>query len=115
MSARSAAGGSWRLPSSGPTSLVGGDQSDPAGGADGLASAGVLVVWSDKADRLVETNGVICQAHPFELGGEDGGVGEGEQVGVLGLDVAPQRLDPGLVGRGVGPPEVLADGEQRHE
>lgn len=51
----------------------------------------------------------------FELGGEDLGVVDGEQVRVLGFDVAPQCLDPGLVGGGVGPPEVLADGDQGHE
>ena len=38
-----------------------------------------------------------------------------EQVRVLGFDVTPQCLDPGLVGRGVGPAEVLADRQQRHE
>lgn len=42
-------------------------------------------------------------------------IDKGEQVWVLGLDVAPEGLDLGLVGRGVGTAEALADGEQGDE
>lgn len=92
-----------------PAGLVGGGEAVAAGLADGVATPFVLVVGSDISDALVEPNGVVVAAHPFELGGKYGGVADGEQVRVLGLDVTPQRLDPSLVGRGVGPAEVLAD------
>jgi len=55
----------------------------------------------------METNLVVAAAHDGQLGSQHGGVVDAEQVGPLGLDVAEQGLDPGLVGRGSRPAEVL--------
>ena len=84
----------------GAAGLVGGGEAIAAGLADGVTAAFVLVVGGDVADRLMEADGVVVEADPFELGGQDLRVGDRQQVRVLGLDVAPQRLDPRLVGRG---------------
>ena len=70
--------------------------------ADLLASSFVFVVGGDVADPGVQPDRVVVLADDRELGAQGGGVADGEQMGVLGLDVAEQRLDPGLVGRGAG-------------
>ena len=44
-----------------------------------------------------------------ELGAQHGRVADLVQVRPVGLDVAEQALDPGLIGRGAGPAEVLRD------
>jgi hypothetical protein len=43
------------------------------------------------------------------------GVADPVQVRPVGLDVAEQALDPGLIGRRSGPAEGLGDGAHRHE
>lgn len=48
--------------------------------ADGVAASVVFVVGSDVADGLVESDRVVVDPDPFELGGEDGGVGDREQA-----------------------------------
>ena len=49
------------------------------------------------------------------LGPEHGGVGDGQQVGPLGLERPAPGLDPGLVGGSRRAPEVLRDGDHGHE
>ena len=71
-----------------------------AGCADGVAAAVVFVVGGDVADRFVQPDAVVVDPDAFEFGGEHGRVGDRRQVWVLAFDVAPQRLDPRLVGRG---------------
>src|SRR4051812_306863 len=66
-------------------------------------------VGGDVADALVEPDRVVVHLDEVELGAQDGGVGDCEQVWPLDLDGPVQRLDPGLVGRGRGPAEVLRD------
>ena len=95
----------------GSAGLVGGGESVASGLSDGVAAACVFVVGGDVADRLVEADRVVVVSDAFEFGGEDGGVVDGFEVGVLAFDVSPEALDPGLVGWGGGPPEVLGDGE----
>ena len=56
----------------------------------------------------MESGGAVAGADTFEFGAEHSRVDDGEQVGVLGFDVAPERFDPGLVGRGGRASEVLA-------
>ncbi len=75
--------------------MVGGGEAVAAGLADRFAAAFVFVVGGDVADAFVEPDRVVVGSGPFELGGEDGGVGDVEQVGPLGFDVAPEGLDPG--------------------
>src|SRR5512132_2151930 len=76
-----------------------------AGLADGLATASVLVVGGDVSDPGVQPHGVVVGTDHRELRAQGGGVADGEQVRVLGLDVTEQRLDPRLVGRGAGRPK----------
>jgi hypothetical protein len=73
-----------------------------------------------EARRRATTDGdsrfpVVLDPDPGELGVEEGGVGDLFEVGPLGLDVPEEALDPGLVGRGVGPAEALHDGHEGHE
>ena len=95
--------------------LVGRSHAVGAGCADGVAAAVVFVVGGDVADRFVQPDAVVVDPDAFEFGGEGGGVGDRRQVWVLAFDVAPQRLDPCLVGRGRWAAEVLGDRAQRHE
>jgi hypothetical protein len=86
-----------------------------AGLADSFAATFVLVVGGDVADPGVQPDGVVVLADDGQLGTQGGGVADGEQVRLFDLEVPVQRLDPGLVGRGAGPAEVLSDGAQREE
>ena len=78
----------------GSAGVVGGGESVAAGLADGVAAALVFVVGGDVADRLVERDRVVVGPDPLEFGGEHLGIDDGEQVRVLGFDVASRRLDP---------------------
>ena len=80
-----------------------------SGLADRFSSSLVLVVWSHISHALVQPDGVVVAADHGELGTQGRRVGDREQVGVLDLDVSVQGLDPGLVGRGAGPAEMLGD------
>ena len=46
----------------------------------------------------VQVLAVVLDADRVELGPEHGGVGDGQQVGPLGLERPVKGLDPGLVG-----------------
>jgi hypothetical protein len=83
--------------------------------ADGFTSSLVFVVGGDVADPLMEPDAVVVGSGDGEFGTQGGGVADREQVRVLGLDVAVEAFDPGLVGRGAGPAEVLGDRAQRQE
>src|SRR3979490_3237458 len=85
------------------------------GSSDPWAAAVVLVGWGDVADPGVESHGVVLVADDRQLGPEDFRVTDPVEVWPLGFDVAEQALDPGLVGRGAGPAEVLGDRAHRHE
>ncbi len=76
--------------------LVGGGESVTPGLADDVATALVFIVGGDVADAFVEADAVVVAAGSFQLGGQDLRVGDRQQVRVLGLDVSPQRFDPGL-------------------
>ena len=84
-------------------------QTGSTSGPERLAAAVVLVVGGDVADALVEPDGVVVLAQPVQLGLEVAGIGDLLQVRVLGLGVAEEGLDPGLVGRGAGTAEALSD------
>jgi hypothetical protein len=75
----------------------------------------VLVVGGDVADAGVQPHGVVLLADMVEFDGELTRITDLLQVRPLGLDVAEQRLDPGLVGRGAGPAEALHDRAGGHE
>lgn len=77
--------------------------------ADRWAAALVLVVRGHIPDPFVEANRVVLRPNDCELGPQYGWVADRKQVRPLGLDVSEQGLDPGLVGRGAGSAEVLAD------
>jgi len=62
----------------------------------------VFVVGGDVADPGVQAQGVVAVLDEGELGLEYAGVGDLLQVRVLGLGVAEEGLDPGLVGGGAG-------------
>jgi hypothetical protein len=76
---------------------VGALQAGAARGADRLSTAGVLVFGRDVAQTLVKPDRVVERLDAVELGLQLTGVGDLFEVRVLGLDVAEQRLDPGLV------------------
>jgi hypothetical protein len=78
------------------------------------AAALVLVVGGDVADAGVQADGVVLDADDGEFGAQDGGVADRVQVRPVGLDVAAEALDPGLVGRGARSAEVLRDRAHRH-
>ena len=82
--------------------------------AELAACADVLDFPSD-ADACVRARGVVVPAGDGQLGAQGGGVSDRQQVRVLGLDVAVEGLDPGLVGWGAWPAEVLGDRAQRQE
>lgn len=63
----------------------------------------------------VQALAVVLDADRVGLGGEYGGVGDGQQVGPLGLERPVEGLDPGLVGGSRRAPEVLSDGDHDHE
>src|SRR3954451_10257162 len=84
-----------------------------AGGADRGPAAFVLVAGGHVADACVQALGVVLMAYAGQLGAQDGGVADLVQVRPVGLDVAEQALDPGLVGGGAGAAEVLRDRPHR--
>lgn len=63
----------------------------------------------------VQALAVALDADRVELGPEYGGVGDGQQVGPLGLERPVEGLDPGLVGGSRRAPEVLSDDDHDHE
>jgi hypothetical protein len=73
--------------------------------ADRRPAALVLVVGGDVADPGVQPHPVVALPHDRELGAQGRRVADRVQVGPFGLDVAEQRLDPGLVGGGAGRPK----------
>ena len=87
---------------------VGAVQAGAAGAADRGAAAFVLVGGCDVADAGVQPHGVVLDAYHGELGAQNGGVGDRDEVWPVGLDVAEETLDPGLVSRGAGPPKCCA-------
>ena len=93
----------------GSAGLVGVGESVTTILADVVASACVLIVGRDIPDSFVETHSVVVDADPFKFSSEDPGVGDSGEVRVFTFDVAPQRFDPGLIGRGCGTPEMLSD------
>jgi hypothetical protein len=80
-------------------------QACPAGGADGGAAAVVFVVGGGVAQGLVQAHGVVVHATQVRFLFQLARVGDLVQVWVLAFEVAEERLDPGLVVRGGGPPE----------
>jgi len=80
---------------------------------NGVAAAFVFVVRGDVADGFVEAHRVVVVAEPLEFGGEDGRVGDGQEVGMFPFQVSPQGLDPRLVGRCRGAPGVTRPLEAR--
>src|SRR5664280_1262086 len=58
---------------------------------------------------------VVLRPSGGEFGAQRGRVADREQVRVLGLDVPVEAFDPGLVGGGVWPAEVLGDRAQGEE
>jgi hypothetical protein len=88
--------------------LAGSVEAVPAGLADGVSPAFVLVVGSDVAGAGVKPNAVVLVSDPVELEVEHGRVGELFEVGPVCLDVSEQRLDPGLVGGVPGRPSRWA-------
>lgn len=58
---------------------------------------------------------VVLHADRVELGPDYGGVGDGRQVGPLGLERPAPGLDPGPVGGSRRAPDVLSDGDHGHE
>ena len=95
--------------------LAGSGEALSAGLADLFSSSLVFVVGCDVADRFVQPHRVVLDPDAGELGFEHDGIGDVFEVGPLALDVTEEGLDPRLVGRGVGAPVVLGDGEERHE
>ncbi len=94
---------------------AGAHEPDASCATDLRTAAFVLVVGRDVADAGVQPDGVVLDAYDGELGAQDRWVGDRVEVWPVGLDVAEEALDPGLVGRGVGPAEVLRDRAHRHE
>src|SRR3954468_18031804 len=84
-------------------------QARSAGPTDLRSAAFMLVVGRDVADPGVQPDGVVFDAHAGELGAQLAGVADVVQVRPLGLEVAEEALDPGLIRRRPGPPEVLRD------
>ena len=70
----------------------------------------MLVVGGDAADAGVEADAVVVAAGASQLGLERGRVADLFEVGVLGVDVPEEGLDPGLVSGGAGPSEALGGG-----
>lgn len=89
-------------------------ESSVAGFADGVAAAEVLILGCDVTDAGMKPDGVVFAADAVEFGGELCEVVDVFEVGPFALDVSPERLDPGLVGRGVWLSEVLPDGQECH-
>ena len=87
---------------------AGAHEPDAAGAADLRAAAFVLVIRGDVADAGMQPDGVVLDAHELKLGAQDGRVGDRVEVWPVGLDVAEEALDPGLVGRGVRRPKCCA-------
>lgn len=83
--------------------------------ADGFSSAVVLVIGGDIADSFVQPDGVVVVLSVVELSGQCGRVGDRVQVGVLGFEMAEERLDPRLVVRCTRAAEVLSDPGCGHE
>lgn len=88
------------VPVVGKPVLSGSSQAVLVGLADGLAATGVLVVGCDVADAGVQTGGVVLGAHSIELGPQDDGIGDGQQVRPLVLERAVEGLDPRSAGPG---------------
>ena len=90
-------------------------QAGLAGFADGLTAPFVFVIGRDVSDAGVEPYRVVLRPGGGEFGAQRGRVADREQVRVLGLDVPVEAFDPGLVGGGVRPAEVLGDRAQGEE
>jgi len=86
------------------TLVVGSPEALDACLTDGVAAAFVFVVGGHVAVALVEPDPVVVAAYAVEFGLEHGGIADGLEVWPFVLDVTEQRLDPGVVGRGVGRP-----------
>ena len=80
-------------------------ESGLAGLADRRAAALVLVVGGHIADPGVQPHAVVALPHDRELGAQGRWVADLVEVGPFGLEVAEQRLDPGLVGGVPGRPK----------
>src|SRR5262245_19781971 len=72
-------------------------ESGAAGCADGGSAAVMFILRGDVADALVEPDFVVEDADAVEFGFELARVFDLVKVRELGLDVAEQALDPGLV------------------
>src|SRR4051812_13708243 len=93
----------------GDSESAGAVQPGAAGGADRGGAALVLVVGGGGAGPRGPAPRVVLGTAAGRLGCEGRGVADLVQVWPIGLDVAEQALDPGLIGRGAGPAEVLRD------
>jgi len=80
-----------------------------ASGPDGGSAAVVLVVGGGVAETFVEPDGVVEPPSAVQLELQLASVCDLVQVRVLAREMAEERLDPGLVVRGAGPPEVGGD------
>jgi hypothetical protein len=69
----------------------------------------MLVVGTDISDAGMKPRPVAVRADDGQLGSQHLGILDGHQVGMLGLQVAEERLDPGLVGRRARPTKVLVN------
>lgn len=81
--------------------------------ADVFSSSVVFVVGGDVADSLVQAHGVVVVADTSEFAFEELRVVDLFEVRPLAFDVPEQRLDPGLIGRGVRP-AVVRDYSRGH-
>jgi hypothetical protein len=66
----------------------------------------MLVIGGDVRDAGVQADRVVLGADAGELGIEGGGVGDGDQVRPVALEVAEEALDVRPVGRGSRPDAV---------
>jgi hypothetical protein len=84
--------------------LPGSFQAVAAGLADGFAAAFVFIVGGHVSDRFVKPSRIVFRSHPCQFGFQQGRVGDRLQVRPLSLDMAEERLDPGLIGGTPGRP-----------
>lgn len=70
----------------GKPALAGLSEAVAASLADRLAAAGVIVVWVDVAEPLVQPDGVVLELHAGKLSAQRGWVPDREQVRPLALD-----------------------------
>ena len=90
----------WLVSMVGDALSAGSGEAVASGGSDGVSKAAVFLVGGDVADAGVQSDGVVALSLDFEFGAEHVDVVDEFEVGLFGLEVAEQALDPGLVGGG---------------